>query len=178
MSTPTRRASRRPAGLSIAPPEDIPSVGRFAVAADAQGATFILFRGSSDEGPTPAAPGTPGHIGWHELRAGNGASAFAFYSRLFGWTKGQAVDMGAMGIYQTFATGGAPVGGMMTKTADSPTPFWLYYVNVEAVDAAAARVTDGGGRVINGPHQVPGGNWIVQCIDPQGAMFAMVGAKR
>jgi hypothetical protein len=29
-----------------------------------------------------------------------------------------------------------------------------------------------------GPHQVPGGGWIVQCFDPQGAMFAMVANKR
>jgi uncharacterized protein len=26
--------------------------------------------------------------------------------------------------------------------------------------------------------QVPGGSWIVQCRDPQGAMFAMMGPKR
>jgi predicted enzyme related to lactoylglutathione lyase len=159
-------------------PEDIPGVGRFAVAADPHGATFILFRGSSEQGPAPAAPGTPGHVGWRELHAGDGASAFAFYAGLFGWTKAQAVDMGPMGIYQTFATGGVPVGGMMTKRPEAPMPFWLYYFNVEAVDAAKARVTDGGGQVVNGPHQVPGGSWIVQCIDPQGAMFAMVGAKR
>jgi predicted enzyme related to lactoylglutathione lyase len=24
---------------------------------------------------------------------------------------------------------------------------------------------------------VPGGSWIAQCMDPQGAMFAMVGPK-
>ena len=159
-------------------PEDIPGVGRFAVAADPHGATFALFRGSSDQGPAPAAPGTPGHIGWHELRAGDGASAFAFYSGLFGWTKAEGIDMGPMGIYQTFATGGAPVGGMMTRTPDTPAPSWLYYFNVEAVDAATTRVNDGGGQVINGPMQVPGGSCIVQCLDPQGAMFEMVGAKR
>jgi predicted enzyme related to lactoylglutathione lyase len=160
------------------PAEDIPGVGRFAVVADPQGAGFILFRGSSEQGPAAAAPGTPGHVGWHELHAGDGASAFAFYSGLFGWGKGEAMDMGPMGTYQMFATGGVPVGGMMTKTADTPMPFWLYYFNVEAVDAAMARAKAGGGQVINGPTQVPGGSWIVHCIDPQGAMFAMVGAKR
>ena len=124
------------------------------------------------------APGTPGHIGWHELHAGNGESAFAFYAGLFGWTKAEAMDMGPMGIYQIFATGGAPIGGMMTKTPDTPAPFWLYYFNVEAIDAAIARVTAAGGRIALDPHQVPGGSWIAQCIDPQGAMFAMVGGKR
>ena len=159
-------------------PEDIPGVGRFAVVADPQGAVFILFRGSSDQTPHTAAPGTPGHVGWHELHAGDGVSAFDFYAGLFGWTKGEAVDMGPMGVYQIFVAGGVPVGGMMTKTADMPMPAWLYYFNVEAVDAAMGRVRDSGGQVVHEPHQVPGGMWIVQCIDPQGAMFALLGAKR
>ena len=159
-------------------PEDIPGVGRFAVVADPQGAVFILFRGSGDQAPQAAAPGTPGHVGWHELHAGDGVSAFSFYAGLFGWTKGEAMDMGPMGVYQIFVADGVPVGGMMTKAADMPMPAWLYYFNVEAVDAAMGRVRDSGGQVVLEPQQVPGGMWIVQCIDPQGAMFAMLGAKR
>ncbi|MGH6835015.1 MAG: VOC family protein [Methylocella sp.] len=159
------------------PPEDIPGVGRFSVVADPHAAVFILFKGNSDEEPVPAAPGTPGHIGWHELHAGDGQSAFAFYAGLFGWTKAEAIDMGAMGVYQLFATGGAPVGGMMTKMPQTPAPFWLYYFNVDAVEAAMARVKDSGGQVIHGPTEVPGPMWIAHCLDPQGAIFAMVGPK-
>jgi predicted enzyme related to lactoylglutathione lyase len=159
-------------------PEDIPGVGRFAVAGDPHGAGFMLFRGSSDQVVTPAPAGTPGHVGWRELHAGDREGAFAFYSYLFGWTKGEAVDMGPMGVYQTFAIHGAQAGGMMTKTPQTPAPFWLYYFNVEAVDSAVARVKDGGGQILFGPQQVPGGSWIVQCLDPQGAMFAVVGSKR
>jgi predicted enzyme related to lactoylglutathione lyase len=158
-------------------PEDIPGVGRFAVAADPHGATFALFKVNSDEEPAPVAPGTPGHIGWHELHAGDGASAFAFYADLFGWTKAEAMDMGPMGVYQIFATGGSPCGGMMTKMPQTPAPFWLYYFNVDAVEAAMARVKDAGGQVIHGPEQVPGPMWIAHCLDPQGAIFAMVGPK-
>jgi predicted enzyme related to lactoylglutathione lyase len=160
------------------PPDDIPGVGRFAVVSDPHGAGFILFRGSGEPQDPPAAPGTPGHIGWHELHAGNGESAFAFYSGLFGWTKADAIDMGPMGTYQTFATGGEPVGGMMTKMKEAPAPFWLYYFNVEAIDAAMARAQKGGAKIANGPMEVPGGRWIVQCFDPQGAMFAMLALKR
>ncbi|MEO7242151.1 MAG: VOC family protein [Variovorax sp.] len=164
-------------------PSDIPNVGRFAVAADPTGAMFILFRGSSDEAPTRAAPGTPGHVGWHELHAGDGEKAFAFYANLFGWTKTEFMDMsgmeGATGVYQMFATGGKDtVGAVMTKMPDTPMPHWLYYFNVEAIDAAADRVKGGGGKVVMGPHEVPGPMWIVQCLDPQGAMFALVAPKR
>ena len=109
---------------------------------------------------------------------GDRESAFAFYSGLFGWTKAEALDIGAMGIYQIFATGGTPVGGMMTKTEAVPAPVWLYYFNVEDIEAAAARVKDEGGQVVRGPHPVPGGSWIVHCLDPQGAMFALVGPHR
>lgn len=159
-------------------PDDIPGVGRFAVVADPHGASFILFRGSSDEGPPAAAPDAPGHVGWRELHAGDGPAAFDFYAGLFGWTKDEAMDMGPMGVYQLFAAGGQAIGGMMTKTAETPAPHWLYYFNVEAVDAAIARVKAAGGQLLNGPMQVPGGSWIAQCMDPQGAMFAVVGAKK
>jgi predicted enzyme related to lactoylglutathione lyase len=83
-----------------------------------------------------------------------------------------------MGIYQLFATGDVPVGGIMTKPAVIPMPYWGYYFNVDGIDAAAARVTAAGGTVINGPHQVPGGQWIVQGTDPQGAVFALVAMQR
>ncbi len=73
---------------------------------------------------------------------------------------------------------GAVTGVMMTKTAETPTPFWLFYFNVDGLDAAMARATQAGGKVIMGPHQVPGGSWIAHCLDPQGAIFAMVAAQR
>ncbi len=86
--------------------------------------------------------------------------------------------MGPMGTYQLFAAGAEPIGGMMTKFDGIPAPFWLYYFTVGAIDAAAARVTDKGGQVLQGPHPVPGGSWIIQCRDPQGAMFALVASRR
>jgi predicted enzyme related to lactoylglutathione lyase len=152
-------------------------VGRFSVVADPHGAVFILFSSAGAADGAPAAPDAPGHVGWRELHAGDGAAAFAFYADLFGWTKDYAHDMGAMGVYQTFAIDGAQAGGIMTKMPQTPAPFWLYYFNVDAINAAKARVEAGGGRIVNGPMQVPGALWIVQCLDPQGAMFAMVGPK-
>ena len=159
-------------------PEDIPGVGRFAVAGDPHGAGFMLFKGTSDEAPAPAPAGTPGHIDWRELHTGEREAAFAFYSNLFVWTKAEAIDMGPMGVYQIFAIDGTQSGGIMTKTPQTPAPFWLYYFNVAAVEAVMTRVKRGGGQVLSGPHQVPGGSWIAQCFDPQGAMFALVGPKR
>ena len=168
---------RRAGGAVHRTPADIPGVGRFSVVADPQGAMFMLFTPQGGD-RSPAPPMTPGHVGWHELYAVDWPTAFDFYAGQFGWTKADAVDMGPMGTYQLFAAGGAPIGGMMNKPEGIPSPVWLYYFNVAGAGAAAARVTDHGGRVLNGPHRVPGGSWIVQCIDPQGAMFALVAASR
>ena len=162
-------------------PQEIPGVGRFAVAADPHGAVFSLFT-TEDEGPDRPAMMTPGHVGWNELMAGDLDTEWAFYSSTFGWTKDRAVDMSesGMGTYQTFAVrGGDAIGGMMTNPPGSPVPpRWGYYFVVEGLDAAGKRVTDGGGRILMGPMEVPGGAWILNCVDPQGAHFSLVATAR
>lgn len=157
-------------------PTDIPNVGRFAMVSDPQGTAFVLFT-PNGEALAPLAPMTPGSVGWHELHTTDWQAAFAFYAAQFGWTRGDSLDMGPMGIYQLFATGGAPVGGMLNNTA-LPRPAWLYYFSVEAIDAATARIGAQGGQVLMGPHEVPGGAWTVQAKDSQGAMFALVAPRR
>jgi len=158
-------------------PEDIPDVGRFAVVADPQGAVFMLLKGAS-EGPPPEAfkAARPRHIGWNELHTTDWQAALAFYANLFGWAKSDALEMGAMGTYLLFNAGGDAIGGMMNSPS-FPRPAWLFYFNVEDIDAAHKRVTAAGGRATQGPSEVPGGSWIIQGIDPQGAMFALVGPR-
>ena len=165
-------------GKILRPIEPIPGVGRFAVMADPQGAAFVLFQPDSAAAPAEAPEGTPGLIGWNELRAAEWDSGFAFYEQIFGWTRAEKMDMGPMGIYLIFATGGKPVGGVANKTPDMPMPHWGFYINVEGIDAAMQRVGTEGGRVLHGPHEVGGGSWIAECVDPQGAQFAMVSSRR
>lgn len=173
----TRRAIDA-GGAQMHEPTDIPTVGRFSVVADPQGAVFALFKPNPrDEAVDWPAPMTPGTVSWHELHAADGSSAFDFYGNLFGWQKKEALDMGPMGTYQLFATHDLAVGGMMTHS-DAPRPYWLYYITVDAIDAAIERVTAGGGDVLHGPMEVPGGAWVIQGRDPQGALFALVAPKR
>jgi predicted enzyme related to lactoylglutathione lyase len=168
---------KKAGGQVHVPPTDIPNIGRFAVVGDPEGVAFSLFKPVSDMPQPSADPNRPGTVGWHELLAVDGEKAFGFYAELFGWTKAEAIDMGDMGRYQLFAAGGAPIGGMMTKPAAVPAPFWTYYFQVDGVGAAVERLKAGGGTVINGPMEVPGGSWIVQGLDPQGAMFSLVSAN-
>jgi predicted enzyme related to lactoylglutathione lyase len=159
-------------------PSDIPEVGRFAVVADPYGGTFLLFRDSGGNPPPPPAAGTPGTIGWHELHCDDGAKAINFYCNFFGWSKTGEFDMGPMGVYRMFKTGHGEEGGIMTRTAQAPASLWLYYVNVDALDPAVERIKAKSGQIVNGPIEVPGGQWVVQALDPQGALFALVAPKR
>jgi predicted enzyme related to lactoylglutathione lyase len=124
----------------------------------------------------PAELSAPGRIRWHELFAADWEKAFAFYGELFGWQKANS-DSDAMGAYQLFSAGGQTIGGMFTKPPTVLVPFWLFYFNVGNIDAAVKRVKAGGGQVLEDPLEVSGGGWIVQCTDPQGAMFALVGTR-
>jgi predicted enzyme related to lactoylglutathione lyase len=158
-------------------PIEVPGIIKFAVVADPQGAVFIIAKGlGAPMGELP--DNTPGTMGWRELFVTDWKSNFEFYAKLFGWTLAETHDMGEGGIYQLFAAGGHPIGGMMNRPAEMPTSWWNYYINVESIDAAKARVENAGGTVKMGPMQVPGGQWILQAQDPQGAYFALVAPKR
>ncbi|HEY2526555.1 MAG TPA: VOC family protein [Xanthobacteraceae bacterium] len=167
---------QRLGGVVQVPPTDVPNISRFSIATDPQMATIALFKWLNPAQGQPAAPGTRGGVGWHELFTADCEQAWAFYRELFGWQKGVA-DSGAMGTYQLFAAGGQTIGGIFTKPPTVPVPFWLYYFNVADIDAAAARVQANGGQILNGPTEVPDGSWIVHCTDPQDALFALVGKR-
>ena len=156
------------------PPMDIPGTGRFAMVSDPQGAAFYVMTPIGTGPSTSYAMGRTGHGGWNELHSSDGAAAIEFYKSQFGWEQSAALDMGPMGAYRLFNTGGEAVGGMMTSNGYGR-PLWLYYFMVEEINAAKARVEAAGGAILNGPHEVPGGAWIIQGRDPQGAAFALVG---
>ena len=167
------------AGATVcAPAQDIPGVGRFATLMDPQGAVFVAFQGSDGTAPEPSPSTVPGTVGWHELITVDSEKALAWYGQQFGWTSTESMDMGEMGIYRMFATGGTPAGGMMNRPPQMPVSAWLFYFNVDSIDAAIVRVESAGGKIALGPHEVPGGSWIVNATDPQGVMFALVAPKR
>jgi len=163
-------------GAVHVPPTDIPNISRVSVAVDPQMATIALFKWLKGGQEQPPALDAPGGVGWHELIAADWEKAFAFYRELFGWQKAQA-DTSAMGPYQLFSAGGETIGGMFTKPATEPVPFWLYYFNVGDIDVAMRRVRAARGEIVHGPIEVRGGRWMAQCTDPQGAIFALVGKR-
>ena len=163
-------------GSVIMPPTSMGGVGTFAILRDPQGAVFCPFTPEGGAEGTVEAPPV-GHFSWHELYTTDHEAAFDFYSQIFGWEKTDSMDMGEMGIYQMFgpeAGAAFSYGGMMNKPDFMPAPpHWLYYIKVPDLPEAVDRVKELGGQVLNGPMEVPGGDSIAMCMDPQGGAFAL-----
>ena len=163
-------------GVACMPATDIPGVGRIAMVADPQGAQLYVMA-PQGEAPPAVAPGTPGHGAWHELHTSDPSAALGFYGAVLGWGPMGEMDMGPMGTYRMFGAGESMIGGMM-QSAALGRPMWLFYIAVEDIDAAMARVSGAGGAILHGPQEVPGGGWILQGRDPMGVAFALVGPRQ
>jgi hypothetical protein len=145
------------------------------VVADPQKATFALVTRLAYGQRHSSRLDVPGRVGWHELLAEDRNEIFDFYGALFGWRK--PPETNPADLYQLFSAAGQTIGGMLTKLPSVSQPFWLHYFNVDDIGAATKRIHAGGGRILQGPVELAAGCWIVRCADPQGALFALQGAK-
>lgn len=172
----TLKQAEKLGGKAVVPGTDIPTVGRFGILSDPQGVQIAVFTTSQ---PSPEAPPGPGNFSWNELATNDPVKALSFYQALFGWEKTEAMDMGEMGFYQMYKRKGGdfPLGGVFKKPAEMPVSAWTYYAMVKDVKQSAEDVKKLGGQILNGPMEVPGGDFIAQCLDPQGAAFALHSKK-
>lgn len=160
-------------------------VGTVALVSDPTGAPFYIMTPTPPPGATGASTAYAremlGRCGWNELHSGDAAQAIEFYTGLFGWSLPGSMDMGDFGTYQFIGTPGAngedtAMGAIMPKPPQVPMAHWNHYFRVADIGAAKAAIEANGGMVVHGPMEVPGGEWIVQGQDPQGAFFSLVGA--
>jgi predicted enzyme related to lactoylglutathione lyase len=167
-------------GTVLMPATTMAGIGTFAILRDPQGAVFAPYTPEAGAGGEVESPKV-GEFSWHDLVTTDHEAAFSFYREVFGWKKTEEMDMGEMGIYQMFGPdteGSFSYGGMFNKPAEMPSPpHWLYYIMVPDIDTAVARVQELGGTILDGPREVPGGDMIAQCMDPQGAAFALHARK-
>ena len=159
------------------PPTDAAEVGRFAVLEDPFGAHFGLFQPNRPSPPRGAPQ--HGQTVWHELMTTDPAAALGFYGDLFGWRLLDRLNMGPMGFYEIFGTGGVQYGGIFKPSSPLPGPAsaWVAYFSVPDADAVAATVAKLGGQLCHGPADVPGGGRIAQFQDPSGVFFAVHSMK-
>jgi uncharacterized protein len=160
-------------GKVLAPPWDIPKVGRVSVLADPQGAVFAIYRPEVD---TPDQDGEQvGTISWAELNTSDYERAWKFYGALFGWKHRASMPMpGGLTYFMFTDQQEITKGGMSNVATMMKAPaHWLYYVTVKDIHDTIARVQKGGGKILNGPMEIPPNDLIAQCVDPQGAYFAI-----
>ncbi|MCB2079178.1 MAG: VOC family protein [Novosphingobium sp.] len=164
------------------PAIDLP-VGRIAMVTDPQGAPIYVMK------PIPPAGSEgmqsdvydhvkPQHVRWNELMTSDPQAALAFYRKHFGIEQEGEMDMGEMGSYQFIQHNKAPIGAVMPKMPDMPMSVWSYYIGVDDIDRALVAIEAGGGKVVNGPMEIPGGEFSLNAVDPQGAMFGLVGPRK
>jgi len=84
--------------------------------------------------------------------------------------------MGEMGEYRFWKQNGVQIGAVCGLMGQNQ-PKWRYYFRVPSISKAKEAVEQSSGSVTHGPHEVPGGDYVIIGIDPQGAEFALVGGK-
>ena len=157
-------------------------VGDIAMVSDPAGTPFYVMR------PIPP-PGLPDaksdafdvkavqRVRWNELASPDLSRVKPFYAKHFNFEFNDVMPMGPMGDYCFVDHDGVRLGAIMQKPANSAIASWLFYFGVPSVMAAKRAVESGGGKVVHAPHQVPGGDWILVALDPQGAPFGVVGPQ-
>jgi uncharacterized protein len=165
-------------GAELSPVVDVPTVGQLQMMKDPQGAAFYIIQ-PAPRGEAPEGMPEIGDASWHELMTTDAPAAMKFYQDVFGWQPSEAMDMGPMGTYQMFNRPHGMIGGMMNKSPEMANvpPFWAIYFLVPDVDAAVDRITANGGQILNGPMEVPGGDRVLNAMDPQGAAFSLHSRK-
>lgn len=163
------------------PAMDIPGVGRTAMVADPQGVVFYVMTpdpSMGDQDSTVFSATLPQRCSWNELVTSDQEAALPFYTALLGWTSTEAMPMGEMGDYTFVDCDGERLGAMMDRAhVDQPLK-WTFYFHIPDVDAAVEKVKAGGGTIVMGPMDVPGGQRVIICVDPQGASVGFVSGER
>ncbi len=153
-------------GKLIVPGTDIPTVGRFALVADPEGATFNLFKAATGDDNAPTG------VHWNELWAKDGAASAAFYAKVFGFDV-ETMEM-PQGPYHVLKSGDEMVAGIMTSTQEKAPSMWLPYLAVEDCDAATGRATEHGATVHMEPMSVPGVGRFSIFADNVGAVVGVI----
>jgi predicted enzyme related to lactoylglutathione lyase len=170
-------------GKVMMAPWDQPGVGRLAMVTDPDGAPFYLMDPLPPEGDPDAASDVfsvdqPQHVRWNELSTSDQDGAIEFYKRHFGWDQQGAMDMGEFGRYAFIQHNGVGIGAIMRRMPQMPVSLWTFYIGVDDIDRAVAAVTEGGGQILHGPQEIPGGEYSLNGLDPQGASFGLVGPRK
>ncbi|QCB56330.1 VOC family protein [Sphingopyxis sp. PAMC25046] len=178
----TLAAIKADGGAIHMPATDLP-VGRIAMVSDPQGAHFYVMDPIPPEGMETQESDVfsvteAQHMRWNELATSDSDAAIAFYRKHFGWGQEGAIDMGPLGSYRFLQRGEVMIGAVMPLMEGYPMPVWNFYIGVDDIDRAHAAVTANDGTVTSEPMEIPGGEYAMNGIDPQGAPFGLIGPRK
>lgn len=160
-------------GGVMVPATDVMEHGRMAFITDPTGAAVGLWQAGNHTGAQLV--NEPGTVCWNECFTEHVESAAKFYDAILGTTHTTA-DMGGEEPYTTLEVDGNAVGGFMRRDperhAEVPNSWTVYFASGD-IDDTAAKINEGGGRVLNGPFPTPVGPMLV-ASDPQGAVFQVI----
>jgi predicted enzyme related to lactoylglutathione lyase len=166
----TAAAIKSAGGTMMMPPMDVMDVGRMAIAIDPTGAAFGLWQPKKHIGAS--VRDQHGAMGWQECLTRDPDKARDFYARVF---KLEPVKMEGMD-YWTLNRGKDMHAGIWKMDASMPAqvpPHWQPYFVVDDTDAAVAKVSSGGGKVMKPAFDTPYGRMAV-VTDPFGATFSVI----
>ncbi len=158
-------------GKVLMGPMDVMDQGRMVIATDPEGAAFGLWQ--SGTFPGAQLVNEAGAFGWNELWTRDLARAKEFYPAVFGL----GVDDDAMPGYTVWQLDGQMVGGAMAIPPSMPPQVpahWAVYFMVDDTDAAATKVTELGGSVVQAPFDTPGVGRIASVHGPAHESFALI----
>lgn len=111
---------------------------------------------------------------WHELYATDYDSAVEFYQNVFEWEPQTMSDTPEF-RYTVLPGGENGIAGIYDagKDGGDVTAHWEVYFEVADADAAAAKLTELGGRLLDEPTDTPYGR-MVHAADPAGNTFTLI----
>jgi predicted enzyme related to lactoylglutathione lyase len=162
-------------GRIIAPPTDIPDVGRFAVLQDPTGAIFAAMHWDHPiPGVDPFAETAHGGVVWNELLTTDVEAAVAFYTELNGYTVVED-HFEEHGRHLSFAVDNdgveTAIAGMWPLPDRRQTSAWGVYFRVANLEAAITNIGALGGEVVTGLIETAEIGRLVAAHDPTGAWF-------
>lgn len=118
-----------------------------------------------------------GRVMWNDITVGDAVGLRDFYAAVAGW-RAEPVPMGDYADFSMVPRDASePAAGVCHARGGNAAlpPVWLPYIAVTSLDAAMARCSERGGRIVDGPRSMGEGRRFCIIQDPAGAYAGFVG---
>ncbi|MGA5170277.1 MULTISPECIES: VOC family protein [Streptomyces] len=168
----TAEAVRCSGGTVAVGPITAADAGRLVICSDPTGAVFGVWQAAAHLGT--GIVGVPGTPAWNELLTQETESVGKFYKTVFGYELDPVVSADLDLVM--LKVGDRPVASLHGVGASLPRDrgaHWMTWFEVADTDAAARRVAELGGQVLQPPRDDPAGR-LATVADPEGTVFTIV----